>query len=259
MKREAVQEERLTALEKAEMEAESTTMGGEMPIESILSAEMRLDTRSDGTQGFDDLDSMPAFALSSVADQLCGTLVDWAVAIPHFAELPTEDQLMLLKTGWNELLIASFAHRSTAYNECLMLSPSLRLSRGLAAEQVGISAIYDRILTDLVAKMRAMGVDRIELGCLRVIILFNPDAKGLQAAMQVESLREKVYLSLEEYCRRQYPDDPGRFAKLLLRLPALRSIGLKCPNYLFLSQPCRAEVSSVENYIGLLLKSMYIV
>ena len=49
----------------------------------------------------------------------------------------------------------------------------------------------------------------------------------------VEGLREKVYASLEEYCKTQYPDEPGRFAKLLLRLPALRSIGLKCLEHLF--------------------------
>ncbi len=63
-------------------------------------------------------------------------------------------------------------------------------------------------------------------------ILFA-DAKNLQAIQQVESHREKVYASLEEYCKTQYPDEPGRFAKLLLRLPALRSIGLKCLEHLF--------------------------
>ena len=50
---------------------------------------------------------------------------------------------------------------------------------------------------------------------------------------QVEALREKVYAVLEEYCKQNYPDQPGRFAKLLLRLPALRSIGLKCLEHLF--------------------------
>lgn len=49
----------------------------------------------------------------------------------------------------------------------------------------------------------------------------------------MEQLREKVYASLEEYCKMHYPDEPGRFAKLLLRLPALRSIGLKCLEHLF--------------------------
>lgn len=59
------------------------------------------------------------------------------------------------------------------------------------------------------------------------------DAKGLMSVQAVESLREKVYASLEEYCKYQFPDEPGRFAKLLLRLPALRSIGLKCIEHLF--------------------------
>lgn len=49
----------------------------------------------------------------------------------------------------------------------------------------------------------------------------------------METLREKVYAALEEYTRSTYADEPGRFAKLLLRLPALRSIGLKCLEHLF--------------------------
>ena len=53
------------------------------------------------------------------------------------------------------------------------------------------------------------------------------DCKNISCSTEVESLREKVYGTLEEYCRAAYPDEPGRFAKLLLRLPALRSIGKK--------------------------------
>jgi len=55
----------------------------------------------------------------------------------------------------------------------------------------------------------------------------------LSDSAHIEQLREKVYASLEVYCKTKYPDQPGRFAKLLLRLPALRSIGLKCLEHLF--------------------------
>ena len=65
------------------------------------------------------------------------------------------------------------------------------------------------------------------------MLCYFADAKGLTAVAQVESLREKVYASLEEYCKTKYQEEPGRFAKLLLRLPALRSIGLKCLEHLF--------------------------
>ena len=46
------------------------------------------------------------------------------------------------------------------------------------------------------------------------------DAKGVSCSAEIEQLREKVYGTLEEYCRTAYPEEPGRFAKLLLRLPA---------------------------------------
>lgn len=44
----------------------------------------------------------------------------------------------------------------------------------------------------------------------------------------VETLRDKVLVSLEDYCRQQRPAQTQRFAKLLLRMPALRSVSLHC-------------------------------
>lgn len=62
---------------------------------------------------------------------------------------------------------------------------------------------------------------------------FVLDVRGLKSVQEVEMLREKIYGVLEEYTRATHPHEPGRFAKLLLRLPALRSIGLKCLEHLF--------------------------
>ncbi len=36
------------------------------------------------------------------------------------------------------------------------------------------------------------------------------DAKGLSSPSEVELLREKVYASLEAYCKQRYPDQQGR-------------------------------------------------
>ena len=94
----AVQEERLGG-EKGEMEAESTTAGGEMLIDSILSAELRTDANSDSVQTVEDIDAMPVYSWNSVCSQLSHTVVDWALAVPHFTELSSDDQLMTLKAG----------------------------------------------------------------------------------------------------------------------------------------------------------------
>ena len=65
--------------------------------------------------------------------------------------------------------------------------------------------------------------DKAELGCLRAIVLFNPDAKGLEAAAsaQVESFREKVYATLEEYTRLNNENEPSRWVGFIRFYPDL--------------------------------------
>ncbi|XP_014353025.1 retinoic acid receptor RXR-beta-A isoform X1 [Latimeria chalumnae] len=239
MKREgmtAVQEERQRGKEK-DGEVESTSGANEdMPVEKILEAELAVEQKTDlgvdgsGTGGSSPND--PVTNICQAADKQLFTLVEWAKRIPHFSELPLDDQVILLRAGWNELLIASFSHRSITVKDGILLATGLHVHRN-SAHSAGVGAIFDRVLTELVSKMRDMQMDKTELGCLRAIILFNPDAKGLSNPVEVELLREKVYASLESYCKQKYPEQQGRFAKLLLRLPALRSIGLKCLEHLF--------------------------
>uniref|UniRef100_A0A8C1N5A5 Retinoic acid receptor RXR n=1 Tax=Cyprinus carpio TaxID=7962 RepID=A0A8C1N5A5_CYPCA len=233
-----------------EGEVESTSAANEeMPVEKILEAEMAVEQKTelhaDGSSGGSSPND-PVTNICQAADKQLFTLVEWAKRIPHFSELSLDDQVILLRAGWNELLIASFSHRSIAVKDGILLATGLHVHRNSAhsagvgaifdresAHNAEVGAIFDRVLTELVSKMRDMQMDKTELGCLRAIILFNPDAKGLSSPSEVELLREKVYASLEAYCKHRYPDQQGRFAKLLLRLPALRSIGLKCLEHLF--------------------------
>nr|XP_029501907.1 retinoic acid receptor RXR-alpha-A-like [Oncorhynchus nerka] len=234
----AVQEERQRAKERSENETESTSgVNEDMPVEKVLEAELAVEPKTEtyietnlGMPSNSPND--PVTNICQAADKQLFTLVEWAKRIPHFSELPLDDQVILLRAGWNELLIASFSHRSIAVKDGILLATGLHVHRN-SAHSAGVGAIFDRVLTELVSKMRDMQMDKTELGCLRAIVLFNPDSKGLSNPGEVEALREKVYASLEAYCKQKYPDQPGRFAKLLLRLPALRSIGLKCLEHLF--------------------------
>ncbi|XP_076797664.1 retinoic acid receptor RXR-gamma isoform X3 [Arvicanthis niloticus] len=271
MKREAVQEERQRSRERAESEAECASSGHEdMPVERILEAELAVEPKTEsygdmnmensvcclrfpssfsflgGTGGnrgefrvrgphrklFLFQTNDPVTNICHAADKQLFTLVEWAKRIPHFSDLTLEDQVILLRAGWNELLIASFSHRSVSVQDGILLATGLHVHRS-SAHSAGVGSIFDRVLTELVSKMKDMQMDKSELGCLRAIVLFNPDAKGLSNPSEVETLREKVYATLEAYTKQKYPEQPGRFAKLLLRLPALRSIGLKCLEHLF--------------------------
>ncbi|XP_059840889.1 retinoic acid receptor RXR-alpha-B-like isoform X1 [Hypanus sabinus] len=235
MKREAVQEERQRGKEKSDNELEpSSSVNDDMPVEKILEAELAVEPKTEtyveASPGNSSND--PVTNICQAADKQLFTLVEWAKRIPHFSDLPLDDQVILLRAGWNELLIASFSHRSISVKDGILLATGLHVHRS-SAHSAGVGSIFDRVLTELVSKMKDMQMDKTELGCLRAIVLFNPDAKGLSNPGEVESLREKVYASLEAYTKHKYPEQPGRFAKLLLRLPALRSIGLKCLEHLF--------------------------
>lgn len=228
MKREAVQEERQRTKERDTSEVESTSnIQTDMTIERILEAEKRVDCNS------------PPVPLENAMTNICQAtnkqlyqLVEWAKLIPHFTSLPVSDQVLLLRQGWNELLIASFSYKSMQAHDGIVLATGLTVNKS-TANAVGVGAIYDRVISDLVNKMKEMKIDRTEVGCLRAIILFNQDIRGLKSVQEVSALREQVYTILEEYTRNQHPNEPGRFSKLLLRLPPLRSIALKCLEHLF--------------------------
>ncbi|XP_077188382.1 retinoic acid receptor RXR-gamma isoform X1 [Paroedura picta] len=237
MRREAVQEERQRSRERSENEVELTTSSSsneDMPVERILEAEMAVEPKTEpySETSTDNSTNDPVTNICHAADKQLFTLVEWAKRIPHFSDLTLEDQVILLRAGWNELLIASFSHRSVSVQDGILLATGLHVHRS-SAHSAGVGSIFDRVLTELVSKMKDMQMDKSELGCLRAIVLFNPDAKGLSSPAEVEMLREKVYAALEAYTKQKYPEQPGRFAKLLLRLPALRSIGLKCLEHLF--------------------------
>ena len=59
------------------------------------------------------------------------------------------------------------------------------------------------------------------------------DAPGLSDVQIIEQLQEKSQCALEEYCRSQYPNQPTRFGKLLLRLPSLRTVSSSVIEQLF--------------------------
>ncbi|XP_037081750.1 LOW QUALITY PROTEIN: retinoic acid receptor RXR-like [Pollicipes pollicipes] len=256
MKREAVQEERQRSLARGgEDQVESTSgQASDMPVERIRDAEAAVEARDKELPS--PHTDMPHQQVRAAMDHQLRQLIEWAKRIPHFLELHRADQVALLSAGWNELIIASLSYRSVQHPNTIRLGNDLNVGQDLA-DSVGLKDIFERMLVELVTKMRDMKMDLVELGCLRTIVLFNPDAKGLKSVELVERLREHVYATLEDYVRQEYPREQGRFAKLLLRLPALRSIGLKCrEKILFLDLLGYGQ--SIESYVSSVLDSGYV-
>lgn len=182
-------------------------------------------------------------ALSNLID----SLIRWATNIREFESLLNSDKVLLMKTYWNELILIDIAFRSISLSDrriqALDIGSDLIITQHTAGE-AGISNMFDRILNEIVEKLKEMRIDERELNLLKTIILFNPEAQGLRTSKPIEDTRNLAFSGLENYCNQLYlehvnylrracaPEEQiprnNRFGKLLLRLPALRSIGLKC-------------------------------
>ncbi|XP_037594387.1 retinoic acid receptor RXR-alpha-like [Cebus imitator] len=103
MKQEAVQEERQRG--KDENEVESTSSANEdMPVERILEAELAVEPKTEtyveANVGLNpSWPNHPFTNICQAADKQLFTLVEWAMRIPHFSELPLDDQVILLQAG----------------------------------------------------------------------------------------------------------------------------------------------------------------
>jgi len=73
---------------------------------------------------------------------------------------------------------------------------------------------------------------QLDMSLMRVCAVYV-DACGITDVAHVESIQEKSQCALEEYVRTQYPAQPTRFGKLLLRLPSLRTISAQVIEQLF--------------------------
>ncbi|KAM9664720.1 hepatocyte nuclear factor 4-gamma-like [Trichechus inunguis] len=90
--------------------------------------------------------------------------------------------------------------------------------------EVEISGVANQILDELVRPFQIIQIDDNEYACLKAIVFFDPDAKGLSDPINIKNMRFQVQVSLEDYISDRQYDSHGRFGELLLLLPILQSI-----------------------------------
>ncbi|KAJ3599581.1 hypothetical protein NHX12_033538 [Muraenolepis orangiensis] len=171
--------------------------------------------------------------ICELAARLLFSTIEWARNIPYFPELPVSEQVALLRLSWSELFILNAAQSALPLHMAPLLAAAGFHSSPMSAERVVSFMDQVRVFQDQVDKLTRLQVDSAEYSCLKAIALFTPDACGLTDLAHVESLQEKAQVALSEYERSQYPGQPQRFGRLLLRLPALRAVPASLISQLF--------------------------
>lgn len=81
-----------------------------------------------------------------------------------------------------------------------------------------------RVMNELVQPFREIALDDVEFSCLKAIVFFDPNARGLINSERVKRYRHEIQVNLEDYISDRQYETRGRFGEILLTLTSLQSI-----------------------------------
>lgn len=149
--------------------------------------------------------------------------VKWAKNLPSFASLPFRDQVILLEEAWSELFVLCAIQWCMPMDTCPLFSASEHAQT--VANMKTSSVLADiRALQEVMTRFKNISVDPAEFACMKAIVLFKADVRGLKDPQQVENLQDQAHVMLGQHVRTQHPAQPIRFGRLLLMLPSLRYV-----------------------------------
>ncbi|ELT92951.1 hypothetical protein CAPTEDRAFT_224945 [Capitella teleta] len=153
-------------------------------------------------------------------------IIEWARKVPGFPSLLIEDQMALLKASFMELNVFRLAYRSLEFESGIKFAKGVILT-GDESLNIGWGKDLIMFTGEFVQRLKEVQIDHTEFCLLNAIILTYPDACGIQDKRKVMQLQSQIIDCLWRYCTTSYPDEPRRYGKMLLRLPALRTVSAK--------------------------------
>lgn len=154
------------------------------------------------------------------AARLLFMAVKWAKNLPSFASLAFRDQVILLEEAWSELFLLN------AIQWCLPLDAACAALFGSDQldQENGVDSATLRRLREVLARYRTVLVDPAEFACMKAIVLFKSETRGLKDPLQIENLQDQAQVMLMTHARTAHGTAPARFGRLLLLLPLLRLV-----------------------------------
>ncbi|XP_055490958.1 nuclear receptor subfamily 2 group E member 1 [Leucoraja erinacea] len=157
--------------------------------------------------------------------------IKWAKSVPAFSTLPFQDQLILLEDAWRELFVLGIAQWAIPIDSSTLLAVSGMNGDNTDSQKLNKIIAEIHALQEVVSRFRQLRVDATEFACLKCIVTFKAvptqggsELRNFRNASAIAALQDEAQLTLNSYIHTRYPGQPCRFGKLLLLLPALRSV-----------------------------------
>ncbi|XP_070702345.1 nuclear receptor subfamily 0 group B member 2-like [Pempheris klunzingeri] len=159
-------------------------------------------------------------------------------SLPSFSQLPSGDQLSLLRHCWVPLFILGLAQEKIVFEVTGVPNSSILrqilLGPGLTekeANQPTLAGVHK--LRTCLHQLWNLELSPKEYAYLKGALLFNPAVQGLSAVLLVKSLQREAQRALQEVFRLLHPEDTARFSHILLAASAIQSVGHSLVTELF--------------------------
>ncbi|XP_013139151.1 PREDICTED: photoreceptor-specific nuclear receptor [Papilio polytes] len=124
---------------------------------------------------------------AETAARLLFMAVKWAKNLPSFASLAFRDQVILLEEAWSELFLLNAIQWSLPLD-----AAGSALFGSEQTDQGGGCSETRRRLREVAARYRAVQVDPAEFACMKAIVLFKSETRGLKEPLQIENLQDQA-------------------------------------------------------------------
>lgn len=100
-------------------------------------------------------------------------IIEWGKRIPAFMSLSLDDQVKLLKSSWCEHVLLKQTTRINSKANTLVLSSGVTCHKD-QIDDPEMRKIVERLSHEVSYWFDLLHIDRVEMACLKGIILFNP-------------------------------------------------------------------------------------
>ncbi|XP_006866593.1 PREDICTED: photoreceptor-specific nuclear receptor [Chrysochloris asiatica] len=185
---------------------------------SLLTAETCVKLKPEDADEHTDVTSNePELPLSPYSSPPCSIqahllfmAVKWAKNLPVFSNLSFRDQVILLEEAWSELFLLGAIQWSLPLDSCPLLASPEAPASGGSQGQLRLASLETHILQDTISRFRALSVDPTEFACMKALVLFKPETRGLKDPEHVEALQDQSQVMLSQHSKACHPSQPVR-------------------------------------------------
>ena len=172
-------------------------------------------------------------------------VINFALRLPTFGNIPTEDRMLLLKNGAFEALLVSLARLYERESNTFLCMDGRLMRRGMSYSHSSSRFLMDS-MCDYAERMNVLDLSDEELALFTAVVIITPDRPGIRCVEIIRSINRKITSFLENYLMRNRPSEPDLFRTLLSFIPDLKTLNQLHSDKYFYEKKTRSHANGWE-------------